>query len=118
MEPGYTPPKESPPRRIVIENDAFGYSNLEAWLNIIRSYKELHPRHQVILRYHGEAVQNVMYLFKLGKPVDHNGFEVSVAAPDEDFQHVAKLYRLLVEGAGPDYGKFIVREVHRTLKLF
>jgi hypothetical protein len=118
MEPLYVPPKQSPPRKLVIDNEAFGYSNIEAWANIIRSYVEKHPGHRVNLIYHGEPVQSLTYLFKLGKTVDRDAFQVSVAAPDQDFRQVTKLCRLLVEGAGPDFKKFIVKDLHRTLKLF
>jgi len=43
MESTYTPPKQSPRRKIVIENPAFGMGNVEAWSNIIRAYKAVHP---------------------------------------------------------------------------
>ena len=118
MEPVYTPAKHSPPRKIVIENEAFGFGNIEAWANIIRSYNEKHPDHQVILLYQGQPVQSLTYLFKLVKGVDRDAFELVVSAHDADFSQVAKLYRLLVEGAGTTYEKFISHEIHRTLKLF
>jgi len=118
MEPQDTPPVQSPPRKIVIDNEAFGYGNIEAWANIIRSYREQHPQHLVLLLYHSEPVVNLTMLFKMGKPVDRDAFQLSVAARDQDFRHLAKLHRLLVEGAGPDFQKFLVPELHRVLKLF
>jgi hypothetical protein len=118
MEPGDVPPRHSPPRKVPIENEAFGYGNLEAWANIIRSYHERHREQQVILYYNGLRVQSLTYLFKLGKTIQRDGFELSVEARDQDFSQLNKLYRLLIEGAGPDFGKFLVPEVHRTLKLF
>lgn len=118
MESLEVPPKQSPPRKIQIGNDAFGFGNIEAWVNIIRSYRELHPGHRVVLIYHGEMVHNPTYLFKLGKNLDRDAFQLTVAAPDQDFKHLAKLHRLLVEGAGPDYEKFLIREIHQTLRLF
>ena len=118
MESQDIPPPKSPPRKIEIDNEAFGYGNIEAWANIIRSYRELHPQHHVLLLYHSQPVANLTALFKLGKEVDRDAFQLSVAAQDKDFQHLNKLHRLLVEGAGPDFQKFLVPELHRVLKLF
>ena len=118
MESIEVPPKQSPRRRIVIDNEAFGMGNVEAWANIIRSYKALHPEHHVLLFYEGLQVSSMTYLFKLGRPVNRGHFEMSVAAPDQNFAHLPKLYRLLVEGASAEYQQFIVPELHRTLKLF
>ena len=117
MEPGVCGGGMSP-GKIAIDNPAFGYSNIEAWARIISSYQELHPRHRVLLLYQGKPVRGQTYLFKLGKTVNLDGFELVVSAEDADFRHVAKLARLLVEAGGPEYAKFIVPELHRTLKLF
>ncbi len=118
MDPTEPSSKHSAPRTIVITNESFAYGNIEAWMNIIRSYMEVHPRHSVTLLYEDEPIQNVTALFKMERPVNREGFKVMVSAPDEDLRHVSKLYRLLVEGAGPDYSKFLQREIHRTLRLF
>ena len=109
---------QTAPRRIVITVDHFAFANIEAWMNIIRSYKAVYPNHQVTLLYQGEPARNVQYLFRLGRPVNRDGFELVVGAPADEQKDVAKLYRLLVEGAGPDYEKFLDRELYRTLKLF
>jgi len=118
MEPQDLPPKHSPPRKIAIANADFGFGNIEAWANIIRSYQELHPGHRVTLLYQNEPVPSLTKLFKLGHQVDHEAFQVTVTAQDQDFKHLRKLHRLLVEGAGADFQKFLVPELHRTLKLF
>jgi len=118
MESTTPPPKRSKPRNLVVTNELLEFGNIEAWLNIIRSYKSLHPTHRVILYYKGEVVNNLINLFKLGRPVAAEGFQLEVAAPDEDFTHEPKLFRLLVEGAGPDYERFIIHELHTVLKLF
>ncbi len=118
MERTSTRATQTAPRRIVITVDHFAYANIEAWMNIIRSYKAVHPNHEVTLMYEGEAAKNVQYLFKLGRPVNRDGFELVVGAPADEHKDVAKLYRLLVEGAGPDFEKFLNRELYRTLKLF
>lgn len=117
MEPVSQAP-QSPLRRIVIDNVAFGSGNMEAWGNVIRSYEAAHPGHRVLLVYQGKLVQGLSFLFKLGKSVDRDGFEVAVSAQDGEFRHVGKLFRLLVEAAGPDCDRFINHEVNRTLKLF
>lgn len=118
MERTSTRATQTAPRRIVITADHFAYANIEAWMNIIRSYKQVHPNHEVTLLYQGEPTKNVQYLFRLNKPVNRDGFELVVGAPAEEQKDVAKLYRLLVEGAGADYQKFLDRELYRTLKLF
>ena len=118
MERTSTRTTQTAPRRIVITADHFGFANIEAWMNIIRSYKAVYPNHQVTLVYQGEPTNNVQHLFKLGKPVNRDGFELVVGAPTDEQKDVAKLYRLLVEGAGPDFQKFLDRELYRTLKLF
>jgi hypothetical protein len=113
-----SPPKQSARRRIAIDNPEFGFGNIESWANIIRSYRERHPEHQVILLYEGEPVHGTTYLFKLGKAVKRDAFELIVSAPDQNFKDLPKLFRLLADGAGPDYQRFLVRELHKVLHLF
>ena len=85
------------PRNLPITNSHFSFSNVEAWLNIIRSYAALHPRHEVTIFYEGEAIQNKISLFKLERPLNTGGFEISIALDDGDESHVTKLIRLLIE---------------------
>lgn len=118
MEPTSPSKKQSAPRKIEIRNDHFGFVNIEAWLNIIRSYKALHPRHEVTILYEGETLQNKISLFKLERPVNMDGFFLVVSADDQDLVHVPKLHRLLVEGGSPKCDKFIQRELHQILDLF
>lgn len=110
--------KQSDPRVIPIRNDHFSFANVEAWLNIIRSYKSQHPHHQVHITYHGESLHNQMALFKLERPVDPEGFELVVSAMDENMADVTKLFRYLVEGAGKHPENFIKKDVHQFLDLF
>ena len=106
------------PREIVVTNSVLEYGNIEAWTNIIASYQQRHPEHQVIILYEGEPVSSVVSLFKLGKNLNPHGFQMAVAAADTEWKDVPKLYRYLVEASGPGFGKFLQREIHRVLKLF
>jgi len=118
MEPTETPKTTSEPRTIVISDDHFGFVNIEAWLNIIRSYQAKHPSHHVHLSYEGEEIRNLKYLFKMDRPVNPMGFQCSISTVDQNLKDIPKLVRLLVEGAGPNHSIFITRELHRVLELF
>ena len=118
MDPASPSDKQSDPRQIPIRNDHFSFANVEAWLNIIRSYKTHHPDHHVHITYHGESLHNQMALFKLERPVDPEGFELVVSANDENLEDVPKLFRLLVEGGGGHPENYIKRDVNQVLDLF
>lgn len=118
MEPMAPPPPRSEPKVIPIQKDHFSFANIEAWLNIIRSYQQKHPEHKVHIVYEGEEIQSRMSLFRVEKPVNPEGFEFYVVAEDKNFKDLPKLFRLLVEGAGPEFNKFVPPELHRTLELF
>ena len=118
MEPSATPVKQSAPRRIVVTNDHFQFGNIEAWINIIRSYKETNPDHVVTILYNDEPIRNITSLFKMPRPIRRDAFQLVVSANDQNLDAVPKLYRLLVEGAGPDFRKFLLRDIHQVLKLF
>lgn len=118
MEPIEPPAFVSEPRTIPITRDHFGFINIEAWLNIIRSYQAKYPHHRVHLIYRGEEIRNRMYLFKMARPIDKEGFQCYVSADDQDLGDTTKLYRLLMEGAGPNPHPFITQEVNRVLDLF
>jgi hypothetical protein len=106
------------PREIVITNRALEYGNIEAWTNIIASYRQLHPDHEVIILYEGEPVNSMLSLYKRGEALNLSAFQLAVSAPDSNWKDVPKLYRYLVEGASPGYKKFIEKELHKVLKLF
>jgi len=109
---------QTTPRDIVITNAVFTHGNLEAWMNIIQSYQRLHPEHQVVILYEGEEVNNLMSFFKLEKSPNRQGFQLVVNAPDGHRKDVPKLYRLLVDGAGPNYERYLGKEVFKVLNLF
>lgn len=109
---------QTAPRDIVITNPNFEYGNVEAWINVIESYRQSHPDHEVVILYEGVAVQNMISLFKMETEPNRQGFQMMVKAPDSNWKDVAKLYRLLVEGASPNFRKFIGKEMYQVLKLF
>ena len=49
---------------------------------------------------------------------NRHGFQMVVTAPDKNLKDVPKLYRFLVEGAGPNFARFIEKEMYQVLKLF
>jgi hypothetical protein len=106
------------PREIVVTNRALEYGNIEAWSNIISSYRQLHPDHEVTILYEGEPVNSILSLYKLGDSVNLMGFQLVVSAPDASWKDVPKLYRHLVEGASVHFQKYIEKDLHRVLKLF
>ncbi len=111
-------PAITEPRPIAVTNSAFAYGNIEAWINIIGSYRREHPEHRVSILYHGEAVNNLISLFKLQAGPGEDDFHLVVAAPDRNLKDVPKLYRLLVEGASSHFGQFIQKEAFKVLDLF
>ena len=106
------------PREIVITNSGLEYGNIEAWTNIIGSYRQEHPGHEVVILYEGDPVHSMISLYKRGESLNLSGFQLAVAAPDGNWKDVPKLYRYLVEGASPNFDKFIQHEIHKVLKLF
>ena len=117
-EPTEKPIHQTVPREIVVTNSTLEYGNIEAWTNIIASYRQQHPDHEVVILYEGDKVHNVVSLFKKGGALNPQGFQMAVAAPDANWKDVPKLYRYLVEGAGPSYTKFIQKEIYQVLNLF
>jgi hypothetical protein len=106
------------PREIVITNRSLEYGNIEAWTSIIASYRQLHPEHDVLILYEGQPVVSMISLYKRGDKLNLGGFQLAVSAPDANWKDVPKLYRYLVEGASPAFGKFIEKEMYRVLDLF
>lgn len=106
------------PRDIIITNRSVENGNVEAWINIIQSYGTVHPEHEVVIFYEGSAVNNLISLFKLAETPNPGGFQMVVKARDGNWKDVAKLYRLLVEGASPRFERFINKDMYRVLKLF
>ena len=106
------------PRDIIITNRGLENGNVEAWINIIQSYKAAHPEHDVVIFYEGTAVNNMISLFKMDKAPNLNGFQMVVTARDGNLKNVPKLYRFLVEGASPRFERFLNKDMYQVLKLF
>ncbi len=106
------------PRPIAIPSTELAHGNIEAWMNIIQSYRLRHPDHAVRILYRGQEISDLKELFKLSAEPDHGAFELEVGVPDGNRRDVPKLYRLLVEGAGPGYQPFITKELFKVLNLF
>ena len=109
---------QTAPRDIVVTNRDFTYANVEAWKNIIESYLQNHPEHDVAILYEGKTLANLITLFKMEAQPNRHGFQMVVTAPDKNLKDVPKLYRFLVEGAGPNFARFIEKEMYQVLKLF
>lgn len=105
-------------QRLVFTNSHFTYGNVEAWVSIIRSYLAIHPVHRVTMFYDGQPIHNLLSLYKRIGSLNTDLFEVRVATPDNDQADIAKLVRLLADGASPDYLRYIQKELHRVLELF
>lgn len=111
-------PSITKPRLIAIKGATLIYGNIEAWINIIESYRQIHPQHQVSILHYGEPVNNLTSLYKRQKRDGSDEFHMVVTAPDKELKDVPKLFRLLVDGAGPDFRRFIHREAFKVLELF
>lgn len=118
MEPSEKPTQQTAPRDIVITNDSLDYGNIEAWTNVIASYTQKHPDHNVLIFYEGEQVMSMVSLFKKDIELNRHAFQMAVSATDGNWRDVPKLYRYLVEGASANFQQFIEKELHQVLKLF
>lgn len=105
-------------KKIIISVSNFAFGNIEAWINIIASYKEKHPNHHVLIYYEGLLVMNMIALFKMVSTPNREGFTFAVQAPDKNIKDVPRLYRFLVEGASDNFHPFIGKEIYKTLELF
>ena len=112
------PTMSTNPRPIANSNDEFLFGNIEAWIKIIQSYEVKHPDHRVLISYRGEPVNDLISLFKQTMKPGDEDFKLVVATPDDNTKDVPKLYRLLVEGASPNFERFIQREAFKVLDLF
>jgi len=106
------------PRPLPVTNAELEFGNVEAWINVIRSYLAKHPGHKVVLLYDGEPVANLLSLYRMRHEISRDRFALQVEAPADERGDVAKLFRLLVEAAGPDYRRYLQKELHRVLTLF
>ncbi len=106
----------TPKYSVQVTNELFHNGNVEAWKNIVESYKAKYAGLDVHIFHDGEKVNNINALFKWGK-VKH-GDVLLISISGEEIKGVAKLQRYLYEGASMRYEIFIKVDVNKVLKLF
>jgi len=122
-EPAMPPPpaaggkrKVTPKYSVVVSNELFHNGNVEAWKNIVESYKTKFAGLDVHIFHDGQRVNNINALFKWGK-VKH-GDAILVSVSGEEIKGVAKLQAYLREGASIRYTNFLKKDVNKVLNLF
>lgn len=106
----------TPKYSVQVTNELFHNGNVEAWKNIVESYKAKYPDLEVHIFHDGQKVNNINALFKWGK-VKH-GDVLLFSVSGEDIKGVAKLQRYLFEGASIRYNNFLKKDVNKVLNLF
>jgi len=101
---------------IPVTNELFHYGNVEAWNNIIESYKSAYPGTEVLLFHRGRRVYRIYSLFGWGKI--KFGDAIFFAVAGKNFKDVAKLKKYLSEAAGPRFQPYIKKNINFLLKLF
>jgi hypothetical protein len=106
----------TPKYSVQVSNELFHNGNVEAWKNIVESYKTKYPGLEVHIFHDGQKVNNINALFKWGK-VKH-GDVIVFCVSGEDIKGVAKLQRYLYEGASIRFENFLKKDVNKVLNLF
>lgn len=107
---------KSPLVSVMVTNELFHNGNVEAWKRIIASYEEKHPGARVNVYYNQEKIDNLNALFEWGKVKSGTPIMFSVHAPE--IQNLAKLRKILSEGASNRFEVFLKGAPHQTLRLF
>lgn len=108
--------QKSPLVSVMVTNELFHNGNVEAWKRIIASYEEKHPGARVNVYYNQEKIDNLNALFEWGKVKSGTPIMFSVHAPE--IQNLAKLRKILSEGASNRFEVFLKGAPHQTLRLF
>ena len=108
--------KMTPKYSVQVSNELFHNGNVEAWKNIVESYKTKYPGLDVHIFHDGQKVNNINALFKWGK-VKH-GDVIVFCVSGEEFKGVAKLQRYLYEGASIRFEHYLKKDVNKVLNLF
>ncbi len=108
--------KMTPKHAITVSNELFHNGNVEAWVNIVESYKTKFPGTNVHIFHDGKPVERIEALFQWGK-VKH-GDAVLFSVSGVEIQAVSKLKRYLHEGASRNYEIFVKKDVNKVLNLF
>jgi hypothetical protein len=106
----------TPKYSVQVTNELFHNGNVEAWKNIVESYKSKFPNLEVHIFHDGEKVNDINSLFKWGKV--KNGDVLLFSVSGEDIKGVAKLQRYLFEGASIRFPAFLKKDVNKVLHLF
>ena len=106
----------TPKYSVQVTNELFHNGNVEAWKNIVESYKTMFPDLEVHIFHDGKKVNNINSLFKWGK-VNH-GDVLLFSVSGEEIKGVAKLQRYLFEGASQRYNNFLKKDINKVLNLF
>ncbi|MDH4247364.1 MAG: hypothetical protein OEW39_06065 [Deltaproteobacteria bacterium] len=106
----------TPKYSVQVTNELFHNGNVEAWKNIVESYKVKYPGLDVHIFHDGQKVNNINSLFKWGK-VKH-GDVILFSIAGENITGVAKLQRYLFEGASQRFENFLKKDVNKVLTLF
>jgi len=106
----------TPKYSIQVTNELFHNGNVEAWKNIVASYKAKYPDLEVHIFHDGQKVNNINALFKWGKV--KNGDVILFSVAGDEIKGVAKLQRYLFEGASIRFQQFLKKDVNKTLNLF
>jgi len=106
----------TPRYSIQVTNELFHNGNVEAWKNIVESYKEKFPGLEVHIFHDGQKVNNINALFKWGKV--KNGDVILFSVAGEEIKGVAKLQRYLYEGASLRFENYLKKDVNKILNLF
>jgi hypothetical protein len=106
----------TPKYSVQVTNELFHNGNVEAWKNIVESYRSKYPSVEVHIFHDGEKVNDINSLFKWGKVKHGDVLLFSVAG--ETIQGVAKLQRYLFEGASIRFANFLKKDVNKVLHLF
>ena len=106
----------TPRYSIQVTNELFHNGNVEAWKNIVESYKAAYPGLDVHIFHDGQKVNNINALFKWGKV--KNGDVILFSVAGEEIKGVAKLQRYLYEGASLRFENYLKKDVNKILNLF
>ena len=106
----------TPRYSIQVTNELFHNGNVEAWKNIVESYKAAYSGLDVHIFHDGAKVNNINALFKWGKV--KNGDVILFSVAGEEIKGVAKLQRYLYEGASLRFENYLKKDVNKILNLF
>lgn len=108
----------TPKYSVQVTNELFHNGNVEAWKNIVESYKTKFPELEVHIFHDGQAVNDINSLFKWGKVKHGDVLLFSVSGEDEQIKGVAKLKAYLSEGASPRFETLLKKDVNKVMELF